>query len=407
MSYYLVIKETNKPRLQQLQELLTMAGYDVMVQGSRDTQGPRLDQPWDYSNEPSSSWVQMGHSDRLQEKSENLSTIIKWLGKIMDDQPEMMCRFLPDGTLTFVNATYATHIKKTKAQLLNTSIFDIIPVEDHEGAKLHLRSLTPSNPVKTYEHRVLTADGGVGWYEWTDRASFDVSGQVISYTSIGRDITKRKGIEQENQRLLMEKDLILKEAYHRMKNNFQSVVTLIKLKLSSVDSEQTQSTLRSLASQTQAMQLLYEQLLQSNRFDHLELGTFLPTLVRNLQDAYLPEGKVTLEPEIEPYAILAKRGFQLGLIINELATNAIKYGFRIKSQGKIVVRVSTHPKTLVLEIWDNGDGLPRHWTIDEAQGFGINIVRMLCEELDADLSYSSNPQETSFRVEIPKTALAS
>lgn len=407
MSYYLVIKETNKPRLHQLQELLSMAGYDVMVQETRDTQGPRLDQPWDYSAEPSSSLVQMGPTDRLQEKSESLSTIIKWLGKILDDQPEMMCRFLPDGTLIFVNAAYASHFKKSKGQLLNTSIFDIISEEDHEGAKLHLSSLTPSNPVKTYEHRVYLPGGGVAWHEWTDRASFDVSGQVINYSSIGRDITKRKEVEQENQRLLKEKDLILKEAYHRMKNNFQSVVALIRLKLSAVESPETESTLQSLASQTQAIQLLYEQLLHTNSFDQLDLGTFLPTLARNLQDAYLPEGKVTLEPEIEPYVIQAKRGFQLGLIVNEITTNAIKYGFRIKKQGKIVVRMSAHPSTVELEIWDNGDGLPKDWNIEEAQGFGLNIVRMLCEELDANLSYGSNPQETSFRVEIPKTALAS
>jgi len=110
---------------------------------------------------------------------------------IVEDQTELICRFLPDGTITFVNEAYCRYFGKTRETLVGQSFWPLILEEDHEAAKHLLASVTPNNPTFTFEERVTTPGGDVCWQQWTDRGIFDEGGRLFEFQSVGRDITER------------------------------------------------------------------------------------------------------------------------------------------------------------------------------------------------------------------------
>jgi PAS domain S-box-containing protein len=120
---------------------------------------------------------------------------------VVEDLPALVCRFVADGTLTFVNRNYADYFEKDMESLIGKNFFQFIPEGERQTVRGHFLSLTPENPTITYEHHVIAPDGVMRWQQWTDRAVFDEQGHVLEYQSLGRDITKRKKSEQEKKQL--------------------------------------------------------------------------------------------------------------------------------------------------------------------------------------------------------------
>jgi PAS domain S-box-containing protein len=111
---------------------------------------------------------------------------------IVEDQTELVCRFLPDGTLTFVNDAYCRYFGKSREDLLGSRFTPLIPQEDRPLIEAYMRTLGPANPVASLEHRAIDASGQVRWQRWTDRAIFAREGSIVEYQSVGRDITDQK-----------------------------------------------------------------------------------------------------------------------------------------------------------------------------------------------------------------------
>jgi PAS domain S-box-containing protein len=115
---------------------------------------------------------------------------------IVEDQTELICRYLPDGTLTFVNGAYARYFQVEPETLVGASFWPLIPDESHLAARNFIASITPDNPVATIEHQVRSPSGELRWQQWTDRGIFDSEGRVLEYQAVGRDITDRKRAEE-------------------------------------------------------------------------------------------------------------------------------------------------------------------------------------------------------------------
>jgi len=115
---------------------------------------------------------------------------------VVEDIPALICRFLPDGTLTYVNSSYCSYFNTRKKDLIGHNFFRFIPEQDQESVRNQFMSLTKETPMITYEHQVIAPDGTTRWQRWTDRALFDDQGTVVEYQSLGIDITERKRAEE-------------------------------------------------------------------------------------------------------------------------------------------------------------------------------------------------------------------
>lgn len=142
----------------------------------------------------------------LRESEERYRTVV-------EDMPALICRFLPDGTLTFVNEHYCQYFNKTREQLVGHNFFQFVPEEGREEVQKHFSSLTPENAAITYEHKVVAPDGSERWQRWTDRALFDTHGRPAEYQSIGEDITDSK-----------KRDEVLRESEERYRNLIEGSV---------------------------------------------------------------------------------------------------------------------------------------------------------------------------------------
>lgn len=142
------------------------------------------------------------HTADLEQSISDLNTAKSALAKsetrfrsIVDDQVDLICRYDTSLHLTFVNAAYSKNHATTPDRLIGTSVLDLIPTEDRERALLHVSKLTPHNPIAISEHQTLMPDGTLRWFQWTDRALLDETGQIVEYQGVGRDISERRRIE--------------------------------------------------------------------------------------------------------------------------------------------------------------------------------------------------------------------
>ncbi len=115
---------------------------------------------------------------------------------LTENSPGLICRFFPDGEITYVNDAYCEYFNKSRDQLIGTSFLDLIPESDRPLVISSISSLTINEPIKTCEHKVVRNDGEICWHRWTDRAMFDNKGRVVAYQSIGEDITAYKRAEE-------------------------------------------------------------------------------------------------------------------------------------------------------------------------------------------------------------------
>jgi PAS domain S-box-containing protein len=120
---------------------------------------------------------------------------------VVEDQTELICRFLPDGTYTFVNDAYCRYFQHSREALLGRSFWAFIPPEGHHAAREFLASITPAEPIATREHEVVTPGGERRWQQWRDRGFFDGAGRLVEFQAVGRDITERKRAEEAMQHL--------------------------------------------------------------------------------------------------------------------------------------------------------------------------------------------------------------
>jgi PAS domain S-box-containing protein len=120
---------------------------------------------------------------------------------VVEAQTDLICRYLPDTTLTFVNDAYCRFFGKTRQALLGRKFLDLIPQPAVEAARQHVKSLIDNPRVVVNEHEVLLPDGNIGWQQWVDHAIFDDNGKIVEFQAIGRDITERRRAQEEIQAL--------------------------------------------------------------------------------------------------------------------------------------------------------------------------------------------------------------
>lgn len=137
--------------------------------------------------------VDITEEKRMEEKLLKSEEMYRTL---VEDQPELICRFLPDGTLTFVNEAYSRYFGRSREDLVGESFLPLIPEEDREKVRVHLASLSRDRPTASFVHRVILPGGDLRWIQWTDRAIIGAGGEVGEFQSSGEDITERRAAEE-------------------------------------------------------------------------------------------------------------------------------------------------------------------------------------------------------------------
>lgn len=213
-----------------------------------------------------------------------------------------------------------------------------------------------------------------------------ISGSIIAIqdvphiVSVIHDMTARKQVEQEVQELLAEKELILKEVHHRIKNNMSTIHSLLALQARALKDPASVSALEDTRSRIRSMMVLYDTLYTSVDFIDLSVKAYLPPLISEIVSNFPNAGSVKVETHIDEFVLEIKKLQPLGMILNELLTNSMKYAFNDR-EGELKVSVSLADGQVTLMVQDNGPGLPPSVDFENSTGFGLTLVNALTQQL--------------------------
>ncbi|HDP79571.1 MAG TPA: DUF3365 domain-containing protein [Spirochaetes bacterium] len=232
-----------------------------------------------------------------------------------------------------------------------------------------------------------------------------VAERTIKLTGVNeelkREITDRTRAEEALKKSLEENQALLRELQHRVKNSLAIITGLIGIEAKRMDDPAANEALTNIRNRVNSLSKLYDQLYNANEVREVRLDAYLEQMARSLMDTYdSPEKSIDLRTELAPLKIDVKQSISVGLILNELLTNALKYAFTDRSGGTIRIDLRKSDGGAVIEVADDGAGLPQGFSLEGSRGRGMEIVQMLVATLKGEMEYGRG-RETVFRVSFP------
>jgi two-component sensor histidine kinase/DNA-binding response OmpR family regulator len=210
----------------------------------------------------------------------------------------------------------------------------------------------------------------------------------------------------EIRRLLSEKDRLLQEVHHRIKNNMNTIAGFLTIKSDQVRDDTASEALMDMRGRVVSMMKIYDLLYRSGNYNTIGLDTYLTPILEELRRAYIiDQEKIKLDFDIDDVTVKIKPSISIGIMVNELVGNALKYAFKDAENGRIFVEVKKQSADdILLTVEDNGIGMNGRLTESENQGLGMVLVEGLADELNADFSCTCE-HGTKWRILIPDQAM--
>ncbi len=214
----------------------------------------------------------------------------------------------------------------------------------------------------------------------------DARGELTHVMGSMIDITERKRAEAAMRASLEEKEALLKEVHHRVKNNLQVVTSLLALQAQREQRPEVLTALRDTQGRVRAMALLHETLYRSPSLSRVSLASYLEAIGAQLARSYLTEAAPRLTVQVDDVALPIDQAMPCGLLVSELVTNAFKHAFGAGAGGSIVVAATRDREAVVLSVSDDGVGLPAEVDLTTTPSLGLRLVRRLTDQLNGELT---------------------
>ena len=213
-----------------------------------------------------------------------------------------------------------------------------------------------------------------------------------------KEIESRKNAENKIKLSLEEKNILLQEIHHRVKNNMQIISSLLNLQTRYVDDEEAVNVLKESQNRVRSMAMIHEKLYQSNDLSHINFVDYIQSLVSNLFYSYnIKNLQIKSILEIDDIRLNMETAVPCGLIISEIVSNSLKYAFPNEMHGEILVSLKSVEDGYELIISDNGVGLPEELDFDNNKSLGLILVKSLTEQIDGEITIHRN-HGTEFKI---------
>ncbi|MEO8514813.1 MAG: PAS domain S-box protein, partial [Ignavibacteria bacterium] len=321
----------------------------------------------------------------LKEQKEFLRTVI-------DTDPNFVFAKDWDGRFTLVNKAVADNYSSTAEELIGKTDSDFNPnIAEVEHFLADDREVIASGKVKFIPEEEVTnsGTGQTKWYQ-TIKVPLKAANGSTHVLGVAADITARKLAESITIKSLREKELLLKEIHHRVKNNLQIIISLLKLQSKYVYDPRDLEIFNKSRSRVETMSLIHEKLYKSKDISQIDIGNYLKDLVSHLLNAYKVNSSI-IEFNISAENILMTidTAIPCGLIVNELINNILKHAFPDGYKGKIELNLRRSDENVVLEVTDNGIGIPTEFDMDKSDSLGMRLIDTLVKQLDGIIEVNS------------------
>ncbi len=335
--------------------------------------------------------------NQMAERLSATTVSVAKLNEVIDSIAGALFLLDPDGRITSANPAAWKLLGYDASRLIGMPFGQVCP--DLANA------LTPdarNGLVASGEHRLRRQDGSSVAVTLSASALGADRATVRGYACLAQDLTSRKELEESLRRSLAEKDLLLREVHHRVKNNLQVISSLLELQSRSVSDPLALSKFQDSQDRIRSMVLIHEQLYRSIDLQSIRMRAYLELLAANLAQSHADRpGRIDVSVDVDDLSLPLDQALTCGLIVNELVTNAFKHAFASDAAGSIRIGCrSGASDAIVLEVTDSGRGLSAVPASDVRTSLGFSLVEALVEQLKGRMHFESRGG-ASFRVEFP------
>jgi PAS domain S-box-containing protein len=258
--------------------------------------------------------------------------------------------------------------------------------------------------VPPYERRYKRKDGSVFEASVTASAVTDHAGHIIGISKVLRDITPQKLVEMKMRASLQEKEVLLREIHHRVKNNLQVIASLLNIQVTAEPDAEARKGLAESQNRIHSMALVHQLLYQSKDLAQIDAGEYLEKLVNRLVQGYnIAPDRISVHVSVASLRLDIDRAIPCGLIVNELVTNALTHAFPDSRKGHVLVLLTQENDTVTLTVSDDGVGIPKDVDLEHVRSFGLRIASTLAKQLEGTITLTRK-NGTTFSIVFPNVS---
>lgn len=316
--------------------------------------------------------------EALRESEEKYRTII-------ETAQEGMWVIDENAKTTYVNPSMAEILGYSADEMMGKSLFDFMDDDGKVDASEKMERRR-SGIREVHDFRFIHKDGSEVWTMISTNPIFDKNEEFIGALGMLSDITHRKQMEVQIKKSLEEKEMLLKEIHHRVKNNLAVISSLLNLQSEYITNKEDLELFRESQTRAKSMALIHEKLYQSEDLKRINFGEYMQTLVKDLFNIYAVDSSyLTLHMDVENIMLDINLSIPLGLIINELISNCLKYAFPNGRKGKINIKLESKDSKITLIVGDNGVGMPEDIDFKNTDSLGLQLVNNLVGQIDGEI----------------------
>jgi len=356
--------------------------------------------------------VQLGRSraqleqrtEDLRRTAENLqqTTVSKnYVDNIMDCMLDTLIVVSQDGTIRTANRSACNLLGYSPDELMGSPLEAVTAAEDLTASGI-IDLIGPTS-VQHLEVSYLAKDGRSTPMSFSSSPLAIGKGEVPGIVCVAQDITERKKAEQQIKAALQEKEVLLREIHHRVKNNLQIISSLLNLQSKHIKDDHALNLLRDSQNRVRSMALIHQKLYDSHDLVRIDFAEYLRSLASALLSSYGlgPQG-ISLKLSVDGVRLDINAAVPCGLIINELISNSLKHAFPT-GQGEICVDLHPDDDTVALTVSDNGGGFPADLDFRNTDSLGLQLVNTLTKQLGGTIELDRRAG-TAFKLKFPASA---
>ncbi len=297
-----------------------------------------------------------------------------------------------DETFRFVkiNPMFCSMMGYSEAELLQKTFADITHPDSHKTDITQVKK-PGAGEISEYttEKRYIKKNGDVIWASVTVSAVRDEKGAFLYYLALIGDVTDRKKMEEHIRQSLMEKEVLLKEIHHRVKNNMQVISSLLSMQARTIQDESIRALLKESQNRIQSIALVHEQLYRSDSLYQIEYGGYIRKMFNPLFESYnADQQRISMHIDAQNVMITIEKAVPCSLIINELISNSLKHAFPQGRKGEIHIGFSLDEAsgTYILDYRDNGVGIPPGKDLTKTGSLGMQLIYGLTRQLSGTIT---------------------
>ncbi len=341
-------------------------------------------------------------ADTFNQMAENLSKSMvsrSYVNNIIQSMGDMLFVTDEEGMVQMSNKTVHRKLGYSNGDLEDYSVWNLFSTEARDKVKNLIANNDSS--VNELETELKSKDGHVVPVILSSSVLVDEMSENLNIVFVASDITVQKESEKKISASLHEKNILLAEIHHRVKNNLAVVSGLLQMQMWNMENENAKKALQQSQLRIQSIALVHEKLYQNETFADINISDFVKELVFAVSQSFQkPDQHVKIHYSLEDIRMNINQAIPFSLLLNECVVNSYKHAFNGNQTGNISIKLQNIDDLIHIEIADDGHGLPDSFDFEKEQSLGITLIRTLVSQLKGNACFGSvNDEGTQFNLE--------